>query len=272
MLFNRACNLGGVVSMASKVVSKSGLKAKGQAKAKAKCQAHGRTKGKAKGKAKVKGQAKGQAQDLQPRAPKGSARGWDDIQPDSKSMGKLGAMAAMDHLRSLAKKGSPTPLDHYRNLKGQEKIDFAVQLKVDKEATSMKVVESHSLETSVSNQWVKGWITEAQVAKEEGLFNYSTCQDQKILLQMILDDLPCKPHDKPQLVVAGVRLYDYSAKPLSLFTQSQKDKIQTEATVEVQAGDHDKIMSMVQNMDNTKASKVQPTWSHAHLHLVQRSA
>ena len=32
----------------------------------------------------------------------------------------------------------------------------------------MKVVESHSLETSVNKQWVKGWITEAQVAKEEG--------------------------------------------------------------------------------------------------------
>ena len=89
---------------------------------------------------------------------------------------------------------------------------------------------------------------------------------------MILDDLPCKPHDKPQLAAAGVRLYDYSAKKLSLVTQSQKDKIQTEAAVEVQADDHDKIMSMVQNMDNTKASQVQPTWSNAHLHLGQRSA
>ena len=111
--------------MASKVVSKSGLKTKGQAKAKAKakCQAHGQAKGKAK--------AKGQAHDQRLRAPRGSAKGWDDIQPDSKYMGKLGAMAVMDHLRSLAKKGSPTPLDHYRNLKGQEKIDFVVQLKVD---------------------------------------------------------------------------------------------------------------------------------------------
>ena len=136
----------------------------------------------------------------------------------------------------------------------------------------MKVVESHSLETSNSNQWVKRWITEAQVAKDEGLFNYSTCPEQKTLLQMILDDLPCKPHDKPQLAAAGIKLYDYSAKQLSLLTQSQKDKIQTEATVEMQADDHDKIVSMVQNMDNTMASQVQPTWSNAHLHLVQRSA
>ena len=140
--------------MASKVVSKSGLKTKGQAKAKAKakCQAHGQAKGKAKGKAK----AKGQAHDQRLSAPSGSAKGWNDIQPDSKCMGKLGAMAVMDHLRSLAKKGNPTPLDHYRNLKGQEKIDFVVQLKVNREAAVMKVVESHSLETSVNNQWVNG--------------------------------------------------------------------------------------------------------------------
>ena len=52
----------------------------------------------------------------------------------------------------------------------------------------MRVVESHCLETSVSNQWVKGWLTEAQVAKEEGLFNYSSCTEQKTLLQMILDE------------------------------------------------------------------------------------
>ena len=103
-----------------------------------------------------RGKAKGQAHDQRLRAPRGSAKGWDDIQPDSKCMGKLGAMAVMDHLRSLAKKGNPTPLDHYRNLKGQEKIDFAVQLKVDREAAFMKVVESHSLETSVNNQLGQG--------------------------------------------------------------------------------------------------------------------
>ena len=264
--------MGRGVSMAPKAVSKSGLKAKGQAKgqAKAKAKAQCQTDGQAKGKAKA--QAKGQAQDLQPRAPKGSARGWDDIQPDSKSMGKLGAMAVMGQLKSLAKRGNTAPLDHYRNLKGQEKIDFAVQLKVDREAAFMKVVESHSLETSVNNQWVKGWITEAQVAKEEGLFNYSTCQEQKILLQMILDDIPCKPHDKPQLAAAGIKLYDYSAKQLSLFTESQKDKVTTEATENKDADDHDNIVSMMQDMDNPMGSQVQPTWSNAHLQLVQRSA
>ena len=179
-------------------------------------------------------------------------------------MGKLGAMAVMGQLKSLAKRGNTAPLDHYRNLRGQDKIDFVVQLKVDRDAAFMRVVESHSLETSVSSQWVKGWLTEGRVAKEEGLFNYSTCTKQQDLLQMILDDLPWKPHDKPQLVVAGVRLYDFSAKQLSLFTQPQKHKNQTEATVEVQADDHDKIVSMVQNMDNTMASQVQPTWSNAH--------
>ena len=135
----------------------------------------------------------------------------------------------------------------------------------------MKVVESHSLETSVNNQWVKGWITEAQVAKEEGLFNYSTCQEQKILLQMILADIPCKPHDKPQLAAAGIKLYDYSAKQLSLFTESQKDKVTTEATEDNNADGHDNIVSMVQDMDNAMGSQVQPTWSNAHLQLVQRS-
>ena len=73
---------------------------------------------------------------------------------------------------------------------------------------------------------------------------------------MILDDIPCKPHDKPQLAVAGIKLYDYSAKQLSLFTESQKDKVTTEATEDKNADGHDNIVSMVHDMHNTMSSQV----------------
>ena len=105
-------------------------------------------------------QALNQAQ----KAKNGNGKGWDDINEDG--MGKLGNMAVLDRLKPLAKKqpnGEDT-LKHYKGLEGQEKLDFALQLKVDRDAAFVTVRESHKMENSKTQQAVEGWITEPLVA------------------------------------------------------------------------------------------------------------
>jgi hypothetical protein len=60
-------------------------------------------------------------------------------------MGKLGNMAVLDRLKQLAKKqpNGEDKLMHYKTLKGQEKLDFALQLKVDRDCFFMTVKEFH---------------------------------------------------------------------------------------------------------------------------------
>ena len=55
--------------------------------------------GKAKAKAKAKVPAGAVAVAVGGKATKGSAKGWDEIQQGKAGMGKLGAMAVMDHLK-----------------------------------------------------------------------------------------------------------------------------------------------------------------------------
>jgi hypothetical protein len=65
--------------------------------------------GKAKAKTKVPAGAVAVA--VGGKATKGSAKAWDDIQQGKAGMGKLGAMAVMDHLKHLHKKGMTQPLE-----------------------------------------------------------------------------------------------------------------------------------------------------------------
>ena len=105
-------------------------------------------KSKAKAKAKCTGNGK---------ASTGEAKGWSEIQQGNNHMGKLGAQAVMDHLKSLAKCGKPQALATYKGLKGtQEKLEFALQLKVDREAAFLSVKENHAVETSTRDSFVMG--------------------------------------------------------------------------------------------------------------------
>ena len=185
----------------------------------------------------------------------------------------MGATAVSDHLKSLAKNGNTQALAKYKTLKGQDKIDFAVQLKVDREASFCTTKEIHSLKTQVDNTWINGWLTDAQVAKEEGLYNYTTCDSQKEILKAILDDLPSRPHERSNLAAMGVKQYDYSAKKLTNFKQSQVDMVQTEAKVECKPEDHDKFVAMVQNVENaigSQATQAQTHSQHTHQTAVTR--
>ena len=128
----------------AKVQAKAKAKAQAKVQAKAKAKAQAKANVKSQAKAKVKTKAKAQVPPKGPdpkdknqanqdaKASRGGAKRWTDIVPGATTLGKLGAMAVTDHLKSWAKKGVQGPLDHFKTLKGQEKIDLALQLKVER--------------------------------------------------------------------------------------------------------------------------------------------
>lgn len=95
-----------------------------------------------------------------------------------------------------------------------------------------------------------GWLTDFQIAKEEGLQNFNDDGHQKQILEAILADLPSRPHEKPNLAAMGVKQYDYSAKRMMELKQRQIDSMECEAKAEMQAADFDQAMGMIQNGDN----------------------
>ena len=203
--------------------------AKSKAKAKAKCIANG-------------------------KASKGEAKGWSEIQQGNNHMGKLGAQAVMDQLKSLAKCGKPQALATYKGLKGtQEKLQFALQLKVDREAAFLSVKENHAVETSTRDSFVRGWLTEAQVARELGLINYNFCDSQLEQLRDVLEGLPQKPHDRPDLAAKGYKLYEYSEQRMTEHGHNTTDSIATECMAKVQSPqEHDELLDMIQNKHNVR--------------------
>ena len=232
-------------SMPPKAVAKAALK--GKAKAKAKSQA----KANIKAPAVAKAQPKSAPVALGGRSSRGEAKGWNDIQPGKASMGKLGAMAVMDQLKALARHGNSQPLDTYKSLKGQQKLDFAMQLKIDREASFMTVTENHSMEISNTQSSVSGWLSEAQVAQEVGLINFTTCTIQASQLKDVLEGLPCMPHERPDLAAKGYKLYHYSAKRLNEQSHKTKDTMRTECTAKVDSGqEHDALVDMFQGQSS----------------------
>ena len=232
--------------MPPKAVAKAALKSK--AKAKSLPKAH------AQGKAGAKAKEQSAAGLVGGKASRGDAKGWEDIQPGKTSMGKLGAMAVMDHLKHLAKNGNSMPLETYKNLKGTQKVEFAMQLKLDREAGFLTVTENHSLEISNTQMSVNGWLTEAQVAQELGLINFTTCPVQGAQLKDVLEGLPSQPHERPDLAAKGYKLYMYSAKRLNQQSHKTKDSMRTECQAKVEtAQEHDALAEMIQGQSSNSS-------------------
>ena len=61
-------------------------------------------------------------------------------------------MVVLDRLRKLDKdSGTTDHVDHWKKLKGTDKVAFALQLKVDRDASFMSVTESHA-QTNTMNK------------------------------------------------------------------------------------------------------------------------
>ena len=70
-----------------------------------------------------------------------------------------------------------------------------------------------------------GWVTEAQVALEEGLSNYTTHLEQNHMLMDMLEGLHSRPHEWPHLVAKGYNKYAYVSKKLKGTKGTQRNGI-----------------------------------------------
>ena len=68
-------------------------------------------------------------------------RCWEEV--TSAGMTKKGYQAVMDKLTHIKKDtGDDNALDHYESLRGQDKLEFALKLKVDKTAAFMSATKN----------------------------------------------------------------------------------------------------------------------------------
>jgi len=163
-------------------------------------------------------------------------------------LGKNGAHTVMDHLKGMAKK-DPTKaslIDHWKSLpRGDAKLDFALKLKVDREACFMTLSETHETGIQKKSRVMQFWLTEDQVAKEEGLHNYLDNPVQQQKLKDILEGLPCRPHERSDLAAKMWKQYDYSQKMVQM-DQYSKTSMSLRGEAEVQ--DHRDFDQMAQQL------------------------
>ena len=88
-------------------------------------------------------------------------------------------MVVLDRLKKLDKdKGTTDLVNVWKNLKGIDKVAFALQLKVNRDASFMSVTESRAQTNTTKNTMLKGYIIEAQVVAQENLHQWSYCDLQ----------------------------------------------------------------------------------------------
>jgi hypothetical protein len=88
-------------------------------------------------------------------------KGWDSIQ-EGQPMGQLGAQTVKDHLKRLVAQDpvkNKKLLDHDESLKGYSaKLNFALQLKVDRDGSFMTATEVHSTASMDKSGFEDGWL------------------------------------------------------------------------------------------------------------------
>ena len=101
-------------------------------------------------------------------------------------MGQLGAQTVKDHLKRLVAQDpvkNKNLLDHYESLKGYSaKLNFALQLKVDRDGSFMTATEVHSTASMDKSGFEDGWLEDSIVASKScKLFWCALCHTCQIV-------------------------------------------------------------------------------------------
>ena len=102
-------------------------------------------------------------------------------------------------------------------------------------------------------QYMEGWVTESQVALEEGLSNNNTKLEQKHMLMDILEGLPSRPDEWPNLFAKGYNQYAYSAKELKETRGTHRQGAIYQAQAEIHQGSE--FASLTKQVGNQVAIK-----------------
>ena len=232
--------------------SKAKHGAKGPAKAKASI-----AKAKAGGLAKAKSKAK-EASSSRCTKELGTrgGKGWDSIQ-EGQPMGQLGAQTVKDHLKRLVAQDpvkNKKLLDHYESLKGYSaKLNFALQLKVDRDGSFMTATEVHSTASMDKSGFEDGWLEDSMVASKLGLLMWSTDKVHREKLDDQLSIMEQRPHENPVLAAKGHMQYRWLRAKMREQDIVKQEKMEVKAQVAVETGkDFDNMV--VQVMDHGESN------------------
>ena len=250
--------------------SKARAKAKALGKAKAKpsigkAKPQGKAKPEGQAKANAKGQAKAKPQEPSsssgdPLGPKGG-KGWANIQP-GQPMGQLGAQCVKDHLKMLvatSPEKNKQLLDHYEGLrKYSDKLNFALQLKLDRTGSFMTATETHPTESADKHGFEDGWLEDSMVAHKLGLLMWTTDETHKERLADQLSTMEKRPHENPTLAAKGHMQYRWFRAKMREQDVIKKEKMELKAKAEMAVEDGKNFDSVVGQVMDTGDSNFKP--------------
>ena len=130
--------------------------------------------------------------------------------PEGQRLDHNQAVAVTDRLKQLAREGNAGAWVEYKQCRGHAaKRDFAVKPALDPQARWAKAVDNRTVATCKRSRSVSGELALWEIAKIEGL---PFTDDNKVILQGLVEGCPSRPHPKPALAAAGHLIYDYSKK------------------------------------------------------------
>ena len=158
---------------------------------------HARTRARAE---ELESQDEGDAASVAGQSSSASASGQES--EDSK-VGKGKWNQLRYHLHKAAKEGQPELLEGYKKLRSQaSKRDFLQNFSLEKTACSLRAVENCTVHTDKEENRQHGWLTRAQILKEEG-------NDEEVT-EALTKELPSRPHERKSLGDKGVMQYHYT--------------------------------------------------------------
>ena len=119
---------------------------------------------------------------------------------------------------------------------------------MDRTAAFLSRQEYKKAETIATDEVKDGWLTEAMIANQQGLSNYTKDESQKQQLADFLEGLPSRPHERKDLADKGWLQYYYVAKELSSNKYQRKHGVS--ASAEAECKDHQMFESIMSEMEN----------------------
>ena len=115
------------------------------------------------------------------------------------------------------------------------KLNFALQLKVDRDGSFMSATEVHNTTSMDKSGFEDGWLEDSMVANKLGLLMWSTDKVQKEKLDDQLSIVEQRPHENPLLAAKGHMQYKWLKARMreQYIVNHEKVEVKAQVTVEM---------------------------------------
>ena len=126
------------------------------------------------------------------------------------------------------------------------KLNFALQLKVDRDGSFMTATEVHSTASMDKSGFEDGWLEDSMVASKLGLLMWSTDKVHREKLDDQLSIMEQRPHENPVLAAKGHMQCKWLRAKMREQDIVKQEKMEVKAQVAVETGkDFDNMVVQV---------------------------